>query len=131
MEIAKCIERTVVAVPVNASEMVRGNSSVAKTPRTPLPFPVSGKLANVNRKACIGRNLATCEAIKVPAKRVVKFCVTKAAKDAVLGVARTGTKEAPVLLPGLLIRVIDYESVIRLEFGFSCDLRRGVAPRQP
>ncbi len=37
------------------------------------------------RPARMGRNPATGEAIKIPAKRVVKFRVAKAAKDAILG----------------------------------------------
>ena len=44
-----------------------------------------GKLVLVNRKARMGRNPATGEAIKIKAKRVVKFRVAKAAKDAILG----------------------------------------------
>jgi len=39
----------------------------------------------VNRKARMGRNPATGETIKIAAKRVVKFRVAKAAKDAILG----------------------------------------------
>ena len=39
----------------------------------------------VNRKARMGRNPATGETIKIPAKRVLKFRVAKAAKDAILG----------------------------------------------
>jgi DNA-binding protein HU-beta len=38
-----------------------------------------------NRKARMGRNPATGETIKIAAKRVVKFRVAKAAKDAILG----------------------------------------------
>ena len=37
------------------------------------------------RKARVGRNPATGEQINIPAKRVVKFRVAKAAKDAILG----------------------------------------------
>ena len=44
-----------------------------------------GKLVLVNRKARMGRNPATGEEIKIPAKRVVKFRVAKACKDAILG----------------------------------------------
>ncbi len=47
-------------------------------------IPGVGKLVVVNRKARIGRNPATGEAIKIPAKRALKFRVAKAAKDAVL-----------------------------------------------
>ena len=48
-------------------------------------LPGVGKLVLVNRKARMGRNPATGEAIKIPAKKVVKFRVAKAAKDAILG----------------------------------------------
>jgi len=47
-------------------------------------LPGIGKLVLVNRKARMGRNPATGEAIKIPAKKVVKFRVAKAAKDAIL-----------------------------------------------
>ena len=47
-------------------------------------LPGLGKLVLVNRKARIGRNPATGEQIKIPAKKVVKFRVAKAAKDAIL-----------------------------------------------
>ena len=47
--------------------------------------PGLGKLVLVNRKARMGRNPATGEAIKIKAKRVVKFRVAKACKDAILG----------------------------------------------
>ena len=48
-------------------------------------LPGIGKLVLVRRKARMGRNPATGAAIKIPAKRVVKFRVAKAAKDAILG----------------------------------------------
>ena len=47
-------------------------------------IPGLGKLVLVNRKARMGRNPATGEAIQIAAKRVVKFRVAKACKDAVL-----------------------------------------------
>jgi DNA-binding protein HU-beta len=46
-------------------------------------IPGLGKLVLVARKARMGRNPATGEAIKIPAKKVVKFRVGKAAKDAI------------------------------------------------
>ncbi len=46
--------------------------------------PGIGKLVKVKRKARMGRNPATGESIKIPAKTVVKFRIAKAAKDAVL-----------------------------------------------
>jgi len=39
----------------------------------------------VQRKARMGRNPQTGEAIKIPAKKVVKFRVAKACKEAILG----------------------------------------------
>ena len=48
-------------------------------------MPGIGRLVRVDRKARKGRNPATGESIKIPAKKVVKFRVAKAAKDAVLG----------------------------------------------
>ncbi|HEX9831071.1 MAG TPA: HU family DNA-binding protein [Thermodesulfobacteriota bacterium] len=48
-------------------------------------IPGLGKLVLVNRKARKGRNPATGQEIKIPAKKVVKFRVAKACKDAVLG----------------------------------------------
>lgn len=48
-------------------------------------IPGLGKLIKIKRKARMGRNPATGEAIKIPAKTVLKFRVAKAAKDAVLG----------------------------------------------
>lgn len=44
--------------------------------------PGLGKLVVVNRKARMGRNPATGAQIKIPAKRVLKFRIAKAAKDA-------------------------------------------------
>jgi DNA-binding protein HU-beta len=48
-------------------------------------IPGLGKLVLVHRKARMGRNPATGESIRIPAKKAVKFRVSKAAKDAVLG----------------------------------------------
>ena len=48
-------------------------------------IPGLGKLVLVNRKARVGRNPATGETIQIKAKRVVKFRVAKAAKEAILG----------------------------------------------
>ena len=47
-------------------------------------LPGIGRLVRVERKARMGRNPATGEAIKIPAKKVVKFRVAKAAKDAIV-----------------------------------------------
>jgi DNA-binding protein HU-beta len=47
-------------------------------------LPGIGKLVLVRRKARMGRNPATGEAIKIPAKTVVKMRVAKAAKEAIV-----------------------------------------------
>lgn len=56
-----------------------------KNAKNGFTIPGIGKLVLVQRKARMGRNPATGESIKIPAKKVVKFRVTKAAKDAILG----------------------------------------------
>lgn len=47
-------------------------------------IPGLGKLLKKHREARMGRNPATGEQIKIPAKTVVKFRVAKAAKDSIL-----------------------------------------------
>jgi DNA-binding protein HU-beta len=47
--------------------------------------PGFGRLVLANRKARMGRNPQTGEPIKIPAKRVVKFRLSKSLKDTVLG----------------------------------------------
>ena len=56
-----------------------------KEAKNTFTLPGIGKLVLVNRKARMGRNPQTGEPLKIPAKRVVKFRVAKACKDAVLG----------------------------------------------
>jgi len=56
-----------------------------KNAKNSFTLPGLGKIVLVNRKARMGRNPATGETIKIKAKRVVKFRVAKAAKDAILG----------------------------------------------
>ena len=59
-----------------------------KQAKNAFTLPGLGKLVLVQRKARIGRNPATGATIKIPAKKVVKFRVAKACKDAVLGVKK-------------------------------------------
>lgn len=56
-----------------------------KAAKDTFTLPGIGKLVLVKRKARMGRNPQTGESIKIPAKKVVKFRVAKACKDAVLG----------------------------------------------
>ena len=48
-------------------------------------LPGIGKMTKVKRKARMGRNPATGEPIKIPAKTVVKMRLAKACSDAILG----------------------------------------------
>ncbi len=47
-------------------------------------IPGLGKLVVQQRKARTGRNPATGATIKIPAKKVLKFRIAKAAKDAIV-----------------------------------------------
>jgi DNA-binding protein HU-beta len=59
-----------------------------KNAKNSFTIPGLGKIVLVNRKARTGRNPATGETIQIKAKKVVKFRVAKAAKDAILGVKK-------------------------------------------
>ena len=76
-------------VGISKKQAVQALDTVAelayKQAKNTFTVPGLGKLVLVNRKARMGRNPATGEAIKIAAKRVVKFRVAKAAKDAILG----------------------------------------------
>ena len=68
-----------------AAEMVEVLVQLAyKEAKNGFTVPGLGKLVLVNRKARMGRNPATGETIKIAAKKVVKFRVAKAAKDAIV-----------------------------------------------
>ena len=59
--------------------------AIAETKKTgSFTLPGIGKLVLVKRKARMGRNPATGEAIKIPAKTVVKMRIAKAAKEAIV-----------------------------------------------
>ncbi len=69
-----------------AGEILENIAQLAyKNAKNSFTLPGLGKLVLVNRKARKGRNPATGAEIMIPAKRVVKFRVAKAAKDAILG----------------------------------------------
>ena len=59
--------------------------AVSETKKTgSFTLPGIGKLVLVKRKARMGRNPATGEPLKIPAKTVVKMRVAKAAKEAIV-----------------------------------------------
>jgi DNA-binding protein HU-beta len=69
-----------------ANEILNHLAELAyKNAKNSFTIPGLGKLVLVRRKARMGRNPQTGEPLKIPAKRVVKFRVAKACKDAVLG----------------------------------------------
>lgn len=70
-------KKDVTAVLENLAQMAYKEAKVGFT------IPGLGKLVVVNRKARDGRNPATGETIRIPAKKVLKFRIAKAAKDAI------------------------------------------------
>lgn len=72
-----------------SSEIIETLVTLAyKEAKNGFTIPGLGKLVLVSRKARMGRNPQTGEAIKIPAKKVLKFRVAKACKDAVVGVKK-------------------------------------------
>lgn len=60
-------------------------TAVAETKKNGIfVLPGLGRLVRVERKARLGRNPATGATIKIAAKKVVKFRVAKAVKDAIV-----------------------------------------------
>ena len=92
---AKALTKSQVAAGVAEAAGISKKQAVAaiealvcmayKQAKNSFTVPGLGKLVLVDRKARMGRNPATGEAIKIKAKRVVKFRVAKACKDAILG----------------------------------------------
>ena len=80
------IAETVGITKKQAGQVIEALVGLAyKQAKNSFTIPGLGKLVLVNRKARVGRNPATGEQIQIPAKRVVKFRVAKAAKEAILG----------------------------------------------
>ena len=70
-------------------ELLDGLAEIAyKEAKNGFTLPGLGKLVLVSRKARTGRNPATSEPIQIPAKKVVKFRVAKAAKEAIAGAGK-------------------------------------------
>ena len=92
---AKALSKSQIATAVAEKNEISKKQAVAildtiaqlayKHAKNTFTLPGLGKLVLVNRKSRIGRNPATGAPINIPAKRVVKFRVAKAAKDAILG----------------------------------------------
>jgi DNA-binding protein HU-beta len=85
-QVASTIAEKVGITKKQAAETIEQIAQLAyKQAKNTFTLPGLGKLVLVNRKARKGRNPATGQEIQIPAKRVVKFRVAKAAKDAILG----------------------------------------------
>ena len=85
-QITVALAETVGLTKTQATEALEALVGLAyKNAKNKFTVPGLGKLVLVNRKARMGRNPATGASIKIPAKRVVKFRIAKAAKDAILG----------------------------------------------
>ena len=85
-QIAAALADKVGITKKQAAEVLGALAEISyKNAKNSFTFPGVGKLVLANRKARIGRNPATGAEIKIPAKKVVKFRVSKAAKDAILG----------------------------------------------
>lgn len=85
-QIIGAVAETVGITKRQAAETLEAIVNLAyKSAKNNFTLPGLGKLVLVNRKARMGRNPATGETIKIAAKRVVKFRIAKAAKDAILG----------------------------------------------
>ena len=85
-QIVASVAETVGLTKTQAVQALDALAALAhKNAKNSFTLPGLGKLVLVNRKARMGRNPATGATIKIPAKRVVKFRVAKAAKDAILG----------------------------------------------
>jgi DNA-binding protein HU-beta len=85
-QIAASLAETVGLTKKQAVQTLEALVALAyKNAKNSFTIPGLGRIVLVNRKARMGRNPATGEAIKIAAKRVVKFRVAKAAKDAILG----------------------------------------------
>lgn len=83
--IAHIAEETEVSKKTAAAMLDALSTLAHKEAKKGFTIPGLGKLVVVNRKARMGRNPATGATIKIPAKKVLKFRIAKAAKDAILG----------------------------------------------
>ncbi len=83
--VAELAEKTEITKKQAAMMLETLVAMACKEAKNGFTIPGLGKLVIVNRKARMGRNPATGETIKIKAKRVLKFRIAKAAKDAVLG----------------------------------------------
>jgi DNA-binding protein HU-beta len=80
--VAKMAEKACVTKKQAAEALVCLVELAYKEAKNGFTIPGLGKLVVVQRKARMGRNPATGATIKIPAKKVLKFRIAKAAKEA-------------------------------------------------
>ena len=83
--VAALAEQTEVPKKISAAYLEALATLAHKEAKNGFTIPGVGKLVVRSYKARMGRNPQTGEAIKIPARKRLKFVVAKAAKDAVLG----------------------------------------------
>ena len=85
-EVASTLAEEVGISKKQVTQLLQAMADLAyKQAKNSFVIPGIGKLVLVNRNARTGRNPATGETIQIAAKKVLKFRVAKAAKDAILG----------------------------------------------
>ena len=83
--VAALAEKVEIPKKTSAAYLEALSALAYKEAKNGFTIPGVGKLVIRSYKARMGRNPQTGEAIKIPAKRRLKFVVAKAAKDAALG----------------------------------------------
>jgi DNA-binding protein HU-beta len=83
--VAALAEKCEIPKKTSAAYLEALASLAYKEAKNGFTIPGIGKLVVRNYKARMGRNPQTGEAMKIPARRRLKFVVAKAAKDAALG----------------------------------------------
>ena len=83
--VAALAENVEIPKKTSAAYLEELASMAHKEAKNGFTIPGVGKLVVRNYKARMGRNPQTGEAMKIPARRRLKFVVAKAAKDAALG----------------------------------------------
>lgn len=81
--IAKETGATKTAVEAIYAALINVTGKQAK--KGPFTLPGLGKFTVVTRSARVGRNPQTGEEMKIPAKKAVKFTLSKLIKDKILG----------------------------------------------
>ncbi|MEG1932987.1 MAG: HU family DNA-binding protein [Kiritimatiellia bacterium] len=85
-EMIEALAKTTGTTKVAADEMYTALIALTakETKKGPFTLPGLGKFTVVQRKARMGRNPATGKAMKIAAKKAVKFTVSKLIKDKIL-----------------------------------------------